>query len=115
MKVKFRRSALFNETLAKHKEVAGRLQEFIRQKSEDPMSRFGAKDQHFSSSGILQQTGLIHAHLTHDISILYKRHSKDPIIIDLYAILTHDELGTGQPPNLKQQKKMVKQLSSQEF
>jgi mRNA-degrading endonuclease YafQ of YafQ-DinJ toxin-antitoxin module len=115
MTVKFRQCELFRQTLAKHKqEVSAKLQEFIKQKSADPMSRFGAKDQHFVA-GVLRDSGLIHAHLTHDISILYKRHGKNPTLIDLYAIASHDELGTGQPANLKKQKSIVKVASNQEF
>lgn len=111
--VQFRRSKLFNETLAKHKEVAGKVAEFIKFKTGEPLGRFGKKDQHFVG-GILKETGLIHAHLTGDISLLYKRSGREPIVIDLIAIVTHDELGTGQPPNMKQQKKMAKILSDQD-
>jgi len=113
--VQFRRSKLFNETLAKHRDAAAKVAEFIKLKTQDPMDQFGKKDQHFVNNGILQATGLIHAHLTFDLSILYKRSGRNPTIIDLVAIATHDELGTGQPPNIKQQKKMVKVLTSQTF
>ena len=111
--VKFRRSKLFNQTLAKHKDVASKVAEFIKFKTDEPLGRFGKKDQHFVG-GILKETGLIHAHLTGDISLLYRRSGKNPIVIDLIAIATHDELGTGQPPNMKQQKKMAKILSAEE-
>lgn len=111
--VQFRRAPLFNQTLAKHKEVAGKIEEFIKFKTGDPLGRFGKKDQHFIG-GILKDTGLIHTHLTGDISLLYKRSGKNPMIIDLIAVLTHDELGTGQPANMKQQKKMAKILSDQD-
>lgn len=113
--VQFRRCKLFDETLASHENVTAKLQEFISFKTNDPMGRFGKKDQHFTSGGILVQTGLIHAHLTGDISILYKRSGRNPTIIDLVAILSHDELGTGQPPNIKVQKAMVKTLNAQTF
>ena len=111
MKVLFRRSKLFTETFGKHKEVAGKIVDFIKVKTDEPLGRFGKKDQHFVG-GILKETGLIHAHLTGDISLLYKRSGRDPITIDLVAVLSHDELGTGQPANLKQQKKMAKTLSN---
>ena len=111
--VQFRRSELFNRTLAKHKVVAGKLAEFIQFKTNDPLGRFGKKDQHFVG-GILKETGLIHAHLTGDISLLYRRSGKNPMYIDLIAVLSHDELGTGQPPNMKQEKKMAKVLSDEE-
>ena len=108
--VQFRRTKLFNQTLAKHKEVAGKIEEFIKFKTDNPLGRFGKTDQHFVSGGVLASTGMIHTHLTGDISLLYKRSGKNPTIIDLVAVLTHDELGTGQPPNMKQQKKMAKVL-----
>lgn len=114
-KVIFRRSKMFNDTLAKHKEVASKLSEFIKFKTDDPLARFGKKDQHFTSNGILQASGLIHTHLTGDISLLYKRSGKNPTYIDLVAVMTHDELGTGQPPNIKQQKKVLPQLQAQTF
>ena len=116
MSVVFRECPLFKETLAKHKQtISGKLKDFIVQKSGDPMARFGSKDQHFQGGGPLKDSGLIHAHLTHDISLLYKRHSKNPTVIDLYAVLSHDELGTGQPANIKQQKKMTKVMLDQDF
>lgn len=112
MKVEFRRSQLFNQTLAKHKGIANKLAEFIQFKTNDPMARFGKKDQHFAG-GDLGETGLIHAHLTNDISVLYRRSGRDPTYIDLIALLTHDDLGTGNPPNQKQQRKMAKVLSNE--
>lgn len=115
MKVQFRRSKLFGETLAKHKEVGAKLAEFVKFKSDDPLGRFGKKDQHFQGDGPLKATGLIHAHLTQDISILYKRSGKDPMFMDLVAVLSHAELGTGDPANPKQQKKIAKVMIDQEF
>jgi len=115
LKVQFRRSKLFGETLAKHKEVGAKLAEFVKFKSDDPLGRFGKKDQHFQGDGPLKATGLIHAHLTQDISILYKRSGKDPMFMDLVAVLSHAELGTGDPANPKQQKKIAKVMIDQEF
>lgn len=83
-------------------------------KSKDPMEKFGSKDQHFVGGGPLSASKLIHAHLTHDISLLYKRSGRNPTVIDLYAIVTHDELGTGQPPNLKLQKTIAKKVDGQD-
>ncbi len=113
-KVKFRYCPLFRETFAKHRAaVESKFQDFIKLKSQDPLAQFGSKDRHFSGEGNL--SGYIHAGLTHDISIVYKRHSKNPTIIDLYAVVTHDELGTGQPPNMKSQKNIAKKMASQDL
>ncbi|WP_407304107.1 hypothetical protein [Acinetobacter sp.] len=106
---------MFEKTLGKHKGVSDKLKEFITFKMQDPMARFGKKDQHFTNNGILQATGMIHTHLTGDISLLYRRSGREPMVIDLVAVVTHDELGTGQPSNIKQQKKMVKVLNDLEY
>lgn len=114
MKVKFRRCELFNKTLAKHKNVAAKLAEFIQFKTADPMGRFGKKDQHFTA-GPIKETGVIHCHLTGDVSILYYRSGRDPMLIDLVMIGSHDELGTGQPGNNKVQKQVIKAIDDQTF
>lgn len=115
-KVKFRTCALFNQTYVKHRQqVDAKLDDFRRMKTQDPLARFGGTDEHFSGGGPLKDTGLIHAHLTGDISVLYRRHGRDPTYIDLYAIASHDELGTGQPASIKLQKNMAKVLKSQVF
>ena len=114
--VNFRYSELFLRTFAKHKhkdEVAKKFTDFIDLKTADPMASFGAKDRHFVGAGNL--SGFIHAGLTYDISVVYKRHSKNPTVIDLYAVGTHDELGTGTPPNTKKQKAIAKQMNNQDF
>lgn len=115
MKVIPRRCSFFNETLKRHPEISKRLQEFLQFKAENPLARFGSKDEHFTGDGALKTSSLIHAHLSRDISILYKRHGQNPIYLDLYAILSHQELGTGTPSSPKTQKKMVSKMDSQAF
>ena len=113
MTTKFRYCELFKTTLKSHPEAIDAFKKFITLKSSDPMAQFGAKDRHFSGDG--QLPGYIHAGLTHDVSIVYKRSGKNPTILDLYAVLSHDELGTGQPANLKKQKSNSKQFGNQEL
>ena len=115
MSVVFRRSKLFTETLAKHKDVGGRVADFIRHKASDPLSPFGGKDTHFVGAGPLGQEKIIHAHLTRDISLLYKRSGKNPTIIDLIAIASHADTGTGTPANPKTQKSLAKKVSDMTF
>lgn len=114
-RVKFLRSAFFNETLARHPEVEDKLDEFIVLKTQDPMAQFGAKDTHFVGGGILGSEKLIHAHLTRDISVLYKRGGKDPVNIYLVAVLSHAESGTGTPPDKKIQQALAKKVHNMTF
>jgi mRNA-degrading endonuclease YafQ of YafQ-DinJ toxin-antitoxin module len=114
--VVFRRGSLFDRTLRAHSaRVGARLEEFFRVKLQDPLARFGKLDQHFTGDGPLAKTGLLHAHLTHDISLIYRRHGRAPTYIDLYAVASHDELGTGQPANRKRQKINAALWDKQEF
>ena len=79
-----------------------------------PLEPFGPTDQPFSAHGILKHAvsgeNMKHAHLTHDISILYTMQGQPPLI-KLYGIFSHDELGTGQPPKIKDQKRVISRLS----
>ena len=122
MAVKFRRCPLFNDTLnaklAQHGEsLAAKYAEFLRTKEKDPMQKFGARDKPFIGDGILKYAipgeTLIHAHLSHDVNILYTLSGRNPTIIKLYGVFSHDELGTGQPPNIRKQKQVSAQLNNQ--
>ena len=59
--------------------------------------------------------GMRKAHLTHDISIWYTISGADPMVIKLYAVLTHDESGTGEPEKIPAQKSLARQMSGQDF
>jgi hypothetical protein len=56
-----------------------------------------------------------HAHLSHDISVFYTVSGSNPTLIKLYAIMTHDEAGIGQPINYKKQKGVAKKMANQVF
>jgi mRNA-degrading endonuclease YafQ of YafQ-DinJ toxin-antitoxin module len=108
---------LYNETLSnysKNQRVLERLKEFITHKRNNPTQNFGTKDQLFSSDGILKSAvnneSMKHAHLTHDVSILYTIQGRPPLI-KLYGIFSHDELGTGQPSKKSDQRKAASRLS----
>lgn len=122
MTAKFLTCPLFTETLKEKlaqygNQLASKYEEFLRIKQQDPMQKFSSKDAPFSSDGILKYAipneTLLHAHLMHDINILYTLKGRNPTEIKLYGIFTHDEIGTGQPPNLKRQKQITKQLANQ--
>lgn len=103
---------LLIDTLKKHPAMKIKLAAFLEAKLKDHMSEFGSKDVHFSGKGSF--SGYKHAHLTHDISIIYRVHGNPPTI-DLYGLFRHDESGTGTPPNMNLQKTLAKKLARQEF
>ena len=117
MQVKFEICPLFSETFGNHPEVLRKLGDFISQKTRDPLSAFGPNDKVFARKTPMSELlpKLRKAHLTHDISVLYDIGGRDPIFIKLYAILSHDESGTGQPSNMRIQRSIAKRLSQQSF
>ena len=113
-------SPLFVDTMAEKlrsggKKVADRFNEFLQSKKNNPMQPFGKSDKPFQSGGFIQGSipseTLLHAHLTHDISVVYSISGKDPRVLKLYGVFTHDEMGTGQPANRKRQKQFGDRLS----
>lgn len=114
-------SPLFLETAAEYDSprVTKRLEEFIALKMSNPMAIFGStKTDKPNKSGtpMAQEIpGIKHAHLTHDISVFYTLSGSNPRVLRLYAILSHDEAGMGQPPNTRIQKSMTKRMTNQRF
>jgi len=78
------------------------------------MAVFGQNDKAFMSGGHYSKAvpGLRKAHLNLDISIVYKINGN---IMYLYGFYKHDELGTGQPPNINKQSSMATQLANVSF
>jgi mRNA-degrading endonuclease YafQ of YafQ-DinJ toxin-antitoxin module len=119
--VAFRTSDLYRSTLvdkARAYPIIGqKMQEFRKFKSENPLQQFGSSDKPFQGGGHFGRTisGLKHAHLTHDIMVVYSISGRNPTLIDLYGIFSHDELGIGQPANIKRQKSQAQRLSGQQF
>lgn len=119
--VVFRTSELYRETLVEKSRaypvIAQKLQDFRKFKTENPLQPFGGSDKPFIGSGIFAATisGLRHAHLTHDIMIVYTISGRNPTVFDLYGVFSHDELGIGQPVNIKRQKSAAKRMSNQTF
>ena len=113
-------SPLFNQTLHDkinqgNKRVSERLQDFLNTKKQNPLQPFGSSDKPFTGDHLkkaVPNETMLHAHLTHDISIIYSLSGKDPKILKLYGIFSHDEMGTGQPPNLKKQKQIAARLNN---
>lgn len=116
--VVFRRSPLYKETyLARvlpNPSIKKKFRDFMEIKRRDPNQSFGSSDKPFTPKGNFANAvpGLKHAHLTFDLSIVYKVVGTQ---IFLYGFFTHDDLGTGQPPNINKQKSNAVKFANQGF
>lgn len=91
------------------------LSDFIKWKTKYPFNGYGGvgqpgygdNDKRFKSGGNFgtRLPGISHAHLTHNLSVVYKV-DRENNSINLYGIYSHDELGTGNPPNMQRQQQM---------
>jgi hypothetical protein len=118
--VKFQYCDLFKKTYAeksRNPQLVKKFNDFITAKSINPINPYGSSDKLFRGGWSFSNyvPKLRHAHLTHDISVVYLISGFNPTQIKLYGFFTHDEMGTGQPPNIKKQKSLAKQLSNQVF
>ena len=103
----------FLETSNKYNNLSGKIEEFIATKKHNPLQRFGASDSQFSNDGPLGKLKISHAHLTHDVSILY-RIKGSPATIYLFGLFSHKESGTDKNnPNRNVTKTLAKTLSTQ--
>lgn len=83
-------------------QVIQAIQAFIAHKRNDPTAPFGSKDYPFRGASL---KGYLHAGLTFDAQIVYTISGRDPHTIRLYGVFTHDDLGTGNPAQMKRQQK----------
>jgi hypothetical protein len=119
--VSFEVSPLFIQTYQNktrgHNAVAKKFEEFRLAKTTQPIQPWGANDRPMKSGGLFSNEvpGVRKAHLTHDISVVYTVSGTSPIVIRLYGIFDHDDLGVGTPPNINRQRSMSRQLASQKF
>lgn len=103
----------FNETLLQYPHLAGKLEEFIKSKSANTMQPFGASDKPFNPDGPLGKLKIVHAHLTHDVSIFYRIKGSPPTLY-LFGLFSHKESGTDKSSqNRNIQKSLAKSLSTQ--
>lgn len=119
-KVAIIRTPMFVETMEENVKKYGSrivdgLAEFIKTKMANPTHPYGTSDKANPSGTPLAQVvpKIRHAHLTHDISIFYTISGANPCNLKLFAVLSHDQSGTGQPVNIKRQKSIGKQMSNQ--
>jgi mRNA-degrading endonuclease YafQ of YafQ-DinJ toxin-antitoxin module len=88
------------------------LDKFRLSKETAPTVPYGSSDKPFRGDGHF--SGLSHAHLTHDISLVY-RYDRSSNQFKLYGFFKHDDLGTGTPPNLRKQSSVGSRLTTQVF
>lgn len=88
------------------------LVKFKNTKEQNVNAQYGASDKPFSGEGHFK--GLSHAHLTHNISLVYRLDSAQNQF-KLYGFYTHDDLGTGTPANMRKQSTVGTRLSGQQF
>lgn len=94
--------------------VLRKLKDFLTAKRMSPRDSFGGSDTAFIAIGPLGKAlpGLRHAHLSQDLSIVYRLVGN---VIYLYGIYGHKELGTGDAAKINIQKQMATKLSGMKF
>ena len=116
--VRFKRSdeylKTYQEKVLPHPPVRAKFREFMEAKRNNPHHPFGSSDKTFSPSGFYhkEMPDLKHAHITFDLSVLYRVENN---VIYLYGFYTHDELGVGTPRKINVQKSMSKKIAKTQF
>lgn len=111
----FRRCDSYKQTYLQkvkpYDSVRRKFADFMELKRWNPTQPFGKSDKLFLGTGFFIRAvpNLKHAHITQDLSIVYKL---DGGTIWLYGFYTHDELGTGQPPNKRIQDAMATRIAN---
>lgn len=120
--VRFRRGTeytrTYRERVLRNPTVQRKFRDFMELKRNSPFSSFGSSDKSFVNDGFYNKEipGIRHAHITYNLSISYKVVQEgDLISIYLYGLHTHDELGTGQPPNINKQRNMATRFKNEVF
>lgn len=87
---------------------------FMHVKRQNPNQSWGSSDKHFKGGGVFTRLvpGLKHAHLAHDLNLVYLVKGNT---VYLFGVWTHDELGTGTPPNPRRQQSMATQFANATF
>lgn len=116
--VVFKRSRSYLDTyesrVLPYPAIRKKLRDFMEVKRNNPTQVFGASDKNFTPGGVFYTMipGLRHAHLTPDLSLVYRVSGNT---IFLYGFYNHDEIGTGQPPKIPKQKAMATKFAHTEF
>lgn len=107
----FRRT--YNERILPYEAVRAKFRQFMHAKRQDPKQQWGPSDRAFVGNAPLGHVpGLRHAHITPDISIVYRVINNT---IFLYGFYTHDDLGTGTPAKIVKQKAAAAKFQNTKF
>lgn len=110
------KSSLFDATLtdklSRYPGLQDKINEFLSFKRANPGQSWGGSDAPFVSAGPIGRAlpKLRHAHLNRDISLYYTIEGRNPTVIKLYGVFSHQESGTGTPGNINKQKSLAKKL-----
>ena len=114
---KFRRYPLYKETyllrVKPYPKIREKLRQFMEHKRHNPDQSWGGSDKFFKPGAVFYNSipGIRHAHLTHDLSVVYRVGKQNEIY--LYGVFTHDDLGMGTPANIKRQQAISTKLANQ--
>jgi len=112
----FLKSKLFDRTVEGRKammtNIEEKIAEFIATKTADPMQQFGSKDKPFGGDGPIGKAfpKMRYANMNSDIRLFYTMEGKNPTIFKLYGVFSHDDIGLGQPGNIKRQASFIQKL-----
>lgn len=115
--VQFLKSSIFNDSVIKKlrqfPDLSNKLESFIDFKKLEPTQPWGGKDKPFGGEGPIGKSlpKLRYTHLGHDVILFYEIYGRNPVNIKLYGVFSHDEVGIGQPMNIKRQKSFVSRIS----
>ena len=117
--VEFRKSSIFDQTVANKSQQApnllAKISSFVDAKSLNPLQPWGSRDKPFGAKGPIGMSmpKLRYAHINNDLIIFYEMEGRDPTVIKLYGVFSHDDVGIGQPGSISKQKSLIQQLRHQ--
>lgn len=88
-----------------------KIEDFIRFKVHNPLEKFNNSDRAFSADGVYGNLRLRKAHVSDDLSIIYSIRGDVPKHLQLLAVMSHSQLGTGTPSNIRRQQQVARRLS----
>lgn len=91
------------------------VMDFLLFKSKTPLAKYGTHDTPLKGIFSKKIPGIWHAHLAKDINIVYRISGKNPTVIYLYGMFSHETLGTGNPSNPNRQKQSTQRFTQQSF
>lgn len=104
------------DAIGRRPALASRFSDFMRFKTREPLKAFNTTDRPFVSGGPLKDAvpgeTMQHVHLAGDVILIYSLRGRDPRELKLYALASHDDLGVGQPANIKRQRQWARRLGN---